>query len=215
MPTYDNPLITVAVVDAADLTRQIHGENAARIAELEGRPLREHDYRLHVVTPAGSEVLFRRGATADDVAAYWEREGCSSTPATGPEPKTWVEQATAQFGEPDIAFPEPVVRFGLNRRCWVWFVDGHNFNVAIDLRDDRPHDRYKVTAASPRRLAEIYTNDEPTDAEIRSALNHAWPGFRTEPEAQPQGQATGDIQLCRCPLTGPEHVRTNLCEVTR
>jgi hypothetical protein len=31
------------------------------------------------------------------------------------------------------------------------------------------------------------------------------------PEVQPPGQATGAIQLCRCPLTGPEHVRTRLC----
>jgi hypothetical protein len=95
-------------------------------------------------------------------------------PAELAEVGSWLDQAVECFGEPHIALPEPVIRFDLNRRCWVWFVDGQNFNVAIDQL--RP-DRFKVTANSPGRLAEIYTKAEPTDAELRSALDHAWPGY--------------------------------------
>lgn len=43
----------------------------------------EHDYRLHAVTPTGGSVTFHRGATADDVYAYWRREGWLPEP-TGP-----------------------------------------------------------------------------------------------------------------------------------
>lgn len=68
----DIPLVTVAVVDISDTARRLYGDRADYIA---GRPLPERDYRLTAKTPTGGEVSFHQGATADDVAAYWRREG--------------------------------------------------------------------------------------------------------------------------------------------
>jgi hypothetical protein len=89
---------------------------------------------------------------------------------------TWFDQAVERFGEPFIAIPEAVIRPGLNRRCWGWFVDGHNYNLAIDQEDTG----FRTTGGSPYRHARIWTSAEPTDAEIRSVLDLAWPGFRSE-----------------------------------
>jgi hypothetical protein len=86
---------------------------------------------------------------------------------------SWIEQATAAFGEPSIAFPEPIIRADMNRRCWVWFVDDRNFNLAID----REYSGFRVSANSPGRHVKIWTDGEPTDDDIRSALTCAWPGF--------------------------------------
>lgn len=86
---------------------------------------------------------------------------------------TWIERATAVFGEPSIAFPKPIIRGDLNRRCWAWFVDGQNFNLAIDL----DYNGFCISANAPRRHVKIWTQGEPTDADIRSALDCAWPGF--------------------------------------
>jgi hypothetical protein len=68
----DTPLITIAVVDIADTARRLYGDNADYIA---GRPLPAHDFRLTAKTPTGGEITFNAGATAEDVAAYWRREG--------------------------------------------------------------------------------------------------------------------------------------------
>lgn len=68
----DTPLVEVTVIDQADSARQLFGENAEYVI---GRPLPEHDYRLTAKTPTGGEITFHQGATADDVAAYWRREG--------------------------------------------------------------------------------------------------------------------------------------------
>lgn len=89
---------------------------------------------------------------------------------------TWLEQATARFGEPSVAIDKPRDLGDRIRRCWVWFVDGQNYNLAID--DERPHrGRFHTTAGGPGRHAELWTDAEPTDAEIRIALDQAWPGF--------------------------------------
>lgn len=88
--------------------------------------------------------------------------------------KTWIGQAAARFGEPSIAFPEPIIRAGMNRRCWVWFVDGQNFNVAID---EQTGGRFKTTAGSPGRHGYLYTDGDPADTEIRALLAFCWPGF--------------------------------------
>jgi hypothetical protein len=50
----------------------MYGAKADYVA---GRPLPEHDWRLEANTPTGGEITFSRGATAEDVAAYWRREG--------------------------------------------------------------------------------------------------------------------------------------------
>lgn len=93
---------------------------------------------------------------------------------TAPKPNaelaTWLDIATAAFGEPRIAFPEPT-RTG--RRCWAFFVDGHNFHVAIDIDNGRR----RTWAGSPGRTAEVRTADDPADADVRGLLSFAWPGF--------------------------------------
>lgn len=40
----------------------------------------EHDYRLEATTPTGGSITFHRGATADDVYTYWQREGWLPAP---------------------------------------------------------------------------------------------------------------------------------------
>lgn len=89
-------------------------------------------------------------------------------------PETWIKQASTAFGEPHIAISEPVIRPGLHRRCWVWFVGGQNFNIAIDKEQV---DRFKTLAGSPGRHAYFYSRDEPTDAQVRELLTFCWPGF--------------------------------------
>jgi hypothetical protein len=91
---------------------------------------------------------------------------------------TWLDQAIERFGEPFIAIPDAVIRPGLNRRCWGWFVDGQNYNLAIDREDTG----FRVTGGAPYRHARIWTSTEPTDSEIRSVLDLAWPGFRAVAE---------------------------------
>lgn len=78
---------------------------------------------------------------------------------------TWLEDVTAKLGRPSFAQPVEV-QFGyLSRRCWVWFVDGGNHNVAIER-----HGRgIVIRAATPHRRCELYTQQEPTDLEIRTA----------------------------------------------
>lgn len=71
-PFRDVPLIEVTVIDQADSARQLFGDHADYIA---GRPLPEHEYRFVAKTPTGGEITFHLGATAEDVAAYWRREG--------------------------------------------------------------------------------------------------------------------------------------------
>lgn len=70
LPT-DRAVATVQVVDIMDTARRLGMD----IASLTGRPAPEHDWRLSMVTPTGGDVTFHRGATAEDVAAYCEREG--------------------------------------------------------------------------------------------------------------------------------------------
>lgn len=85
-----------------------------------------------------------------------------------------MDIATAAFGEPSIAIPEPVIRPGLNRRCWAWFVDGQNFNIAIDV--DRG--RVRTSANSPGRQASLYGDNDPTDDDLQAICAYAWPGYR-------------------------------------
>jgi hypothetical protein len=68
----DAVLVQVTVIDVADSARQLYGDNADYIA---GRKLPEHDYRFSAQTPTGGEITFNAGATAEDIAAYWQREG--------------------------------------------------------------------------------------------------------------------------------------------
>lgn len=70
LPKY-RPVATVQVVDIMDTARRPGMDMAA----VTGRPAPEHDWRLSMVTPTGGELCFSRGATAEDVAAYCEREG--------------------------------------------------------------------------------------------------------------------------------------------
>ncbi len=86
---------------------------------------------------------------------------------------TWLDIATAAFGEPSIAFPEPVIRPWMNRRCWAWFVDGQNFNLAIDVEHGRVH----TSANSPGRHAKLYTDADPTDVDLQFICAYAWPGY--------------------------------------
>lgn len=80
-PLGDIHLITVTVVDISDTARRLYGDKAAEIAGLMGRVMPEHDYRFKAATPTGGEVSFHQGASADHIAAYWEREGwLGSTP---------------------------------------------------------------------------------------------------------------------------------------
>jgi hypothetical protein len=68
----DKVLISVTVIDVADTARRLYGDDADYIA---GRTLPEHEYRFSAETPTGGEITFNSGATAEDIAAYWRREG--------------------------------------------------------------------------------------------------------------------------------------------
>lgn len=61
--------IVVRVVDVAGAARKMFGD------EFMGRDLTVPDYRIEADTPTGGEITFHAGATADDVALYWKREG--------------------------------------------------------------------------------------------------------------------------------------------
>ncbi len=75
-------LADVHIIDAAEHARQIFGDKADEIL---GVPLPEHDYRIEMILASQARVTFARGATADHVAAYLEREaalgsvGCAQT----------------------------------------------------------------------------------------------------------------------------------------
>lgn len=45
------------------------------VTEFMGQDITQPDWRLIARTPTGGEVTFHRGATADEVAAYWECKG--------------------------------------------------------------------------------------------------------------------------------------------
>jgi hypothetical protein len=68
----DIPLVTITVVDIADTARRVYGD---KFEDIFGKPRPPHDFRLVAKTPTGGEVTFNQGATAEDVAAYWRREG--------------------------------------------------------------------------------------------------------------------------------------------
>lgn len=91
-----------------------------------------------------------------------------------PEP-TWLDVAVERFGEPAIAFPEAIIRFDLTRRCWVWFVDGHNYNLALDV-DHRG--AVKLSVNGPRRHVQLHSAEDLADTDIRAACAFAWPGYR-------------------------------------
>jgi hypothetical protein len=61
-------MILIRVIDLA-------GEPGYPKEDLLGRPTPEHDYRLEADTPTGGSITFSRGATADHVFWYWQREG--------------------------------------------------------------------------------------------------------------------------------------------
>lgn len=80
----------------------------------------------------------------------------------------WLDELNAKYGEPRIAYPDPVNLGDRQRECWVWFPDGQNHNVGID----KLRDCWKVSAGAPRRRAELEVRgqDRPSDAEIRGVL---------------------------------------------
>ena len=90
---------------------------------------------------------------------------------------TWLETAIASFGDPHLAFPEPIGLGDRKRRCWLFFVDGQNFNLAIDDERGSVHGLVRTTAASPGRHAYIVGDDEPDDANLHAICAFAWPGF--------------------------------------
>lgn len=90
---------------------------------------------------------------------------------------TWLEQAVERFGPPHIDLGYGVDIVTSLRRCWVFNVDRTNFNLIIDEhRDSRL--RFEVSANSPGRQAKFFADTYPTDAELRSICEFAWPGYR-------------------------------------
>lgn len=75
LPELDTALAHLVVVDVAAEARRMFGEEAAAI--IAGRPLPQHDYRLHMETPTG-RVTFSRGGTAEEVMAWMAREAAQS-----------------------------------------------------------------------------------------------------------------------------------------
>lgn len=65
----DVPIVEVGVIDVM----------RPWLREAFGGP--EQDYRLHANTPTGGNITFHRGATAEDVVAYWRREGWLGDPS--------------------------------------------------------------------------------------------------------------------------------------
>lgn len=68
------PLATVVLIDVATHARLLYGEEGARELLPPGASYREHDYRFELTLPSGARASMHRGATADDVAAYLERD---------------------------------------------------------------------------------------------------------------------------------------------
>ena len=92
---------------------------------------------------------------------------------------TWLEQAVERFGQPAIDLGQGVGIGTALRRCWGFNVDGENFNLVIDLfKSGRP--QYQVLASSPGHQAKLFLDTEPTDAQLRSICEFAWPGYRSE-----------------------------------
>lgn len=81
---------------------------------------------------------------------------------------TWLEAVTARLGEPSIAVADEVNLGDLRRRCWVWFVDGENHNIAVDRKGPLLH----VQAGAPHRRCGLWTTSEPTDEEMRVACRY-------------------------------------------
>jgi hypothetical protein len=87
---------------------------------------------------------------------------------------TWLDIAIARFGDPAVAFPDPLIRFDLNRRCWVWSVDVENYNLALDV-DSRS--RVTLSVNGPSGSVKLYGAEDPADADIQAACACVWPGF--------------------------------------
>ena len=91
---------------------------------------------------------------------------------------SWLEQAVERFGPPHLDLGHGVDIVTSIRHAWIFNGgDGQNFNLAIDeLRDGRR--RYQVSANSPGHQAKLFTDVYPTDTELRSICEFAWPGYR-------------------------------------
>ena len=91
---------------------------------------------------------------------------------------TWLEQAVEKFGQPHVDLGHGVNIVTSFRRCWIFNVDGQNFNLAIDEMRDGPA-RFEVHANSPGHQAKLFLDTEPTDAQLHSICEFAWPGYRS------------------------------------
>lgn len=89
----------------------------------------------------------------------------------------WVEEIVQRYGEPAVDCTEPIVFVDRTRRCWVWSVGGHNFNIVIDTYPTGSW-RAQTAVNGPGRNARLYA--EPTDDDIRAMCAFVWPTFRED-----------------------------------
>lgn len=86
-------------------------------------------------------------------------------PEPGDRAAKWLEEVIDHVGLPSFARNNPVNLGYMTRRCWVWFLNGENHNLAIEQHGAR----FKVVSGGPGRRCELWTDQEPTDEEVRTA----------------------------------------------
>jgi len=64
----------IKIEDVAATARALFGQEGLD-ALAPGGKAADTDWRITATTPTGGEITFHRGATAEDVALYWKREG--------------------------------------------------------------------------------------------------------------------------------------------
>ncbi|MFY1686443.1 hypothetical protein [Plantactinospora sp. WMMB782] len=76
----------------------------------------------------------------------------------------WLKEVIAHLGEPRFAYPDGVRLGDRHRRCWVWFADEVNHNVAID----RSGRWTEVHAGGKGGHVRLTLANEPNDAQMHA-----------------------------------------------
>jgi hypothetical protein len=132
-----------------------------------------------------------------------------------------IRELTARYGPPPFEHlsGQPGMFREVIRMPWVWFIDGRNFNLAIDT--DLAGAHWTVRAIGPAGHAQLQaaTGQRPGDGQIRGVLTAAgllgWPADEPAKTAGcGEGKHGGtwfDRELCAEPC-GKMHTRCNVCD---
>lgn len=85
---------------------------------------------------------------------------------------TVIDEVVAELGEPKVAVTEPQLlhreRGDCRRRCWVWFPNNINHNIAVD---QYARDLWEITAASHAGTRTTFVRKgEPSASQMRAVL---------------------------------------------